>query len=128
MHEFLETFTNCSKMSRKLRSWGGYFPPLILLRDFSSFDVMLLHLKLYNNYASRVLTQNNNITTIILWLNNLQLFSSSYIIEKFFQVFIWCFFKVCFICHSLLVTEFCQIYRQWLSTQQSAFYCWVKEY
>ena len=41
-----------------------------LLRDFSSFDIMLLHLKLltgffyltlYNNYASRVLNQNNNI-------------------------------------------------------------------
>ena len=40
---------------------------LLLLRNFASFDILLLHLKLKlylilnNNYARRVLNQNNNL-------------------------------------------------------------------
>ena len=40
----------------------------MFMRDFSSFDIMLLHLELnkfsstlYSNYASRVLNQNDNV-------------------------------------------------------------------
>ena len=53
----------------------SYIHVYTLLRNFSSFDMMLLHLKLlfntvhctlYNNYASRVLNQNNN---IYIWTN-----------------------------------------------------------
>ena len=41
------------------KSLGDY--NILLLRYFSSFDIMLLHLKLNNNYASRDLNQNNNL-------------------------------------------------------------------
>ena len=49
----------------------------MLLRDFSSFDIMLLHLilaslyfyfTLYNNNASRVFIKNNNYITIYIYI------------------------------------------------------------